>query len=63
MLLGDDDRPTRDEKWVSALFSLFFLFFYKKGGGGGRKQFICVGKKSEYRGRERKSTTYCSHTP
>lgn len=41
MLLGDDDRPTRDEKRVTALFLLGF-FFNRKGGGGGRKQSLYV---------------------
>lgn len=64
MLLGDDDRPTRDEKRVTALFCWVF-FLQKRRRRGEKTEFICVGKKSEYREREREkiSTTYCSHTP
>lgn len=54
MLLGDDDRPTRDEKRVTALFLLGF-FLQKRRRRGEKTEFICVGKKSEYREREREN--------
>ena len=56
----DDDRPTRDEKWVPALF----LLFLQKRRRRGRKQSLYVSeKKSEYGSREReREREYPQHT-
>lgn len=40
MLLGDDDRPTRDEKRVTALFLLVF-FTEKEEAGGENRVYMC----------------------
>lgn len=41
MLLGDDDRPTRDEKRVTALFLLGFFFTEKEEAGGENRVYMC----------------------